>query len=206
MLAAYQDRPTVSHVMKVTGVGYKLATKAVKGPGWPELDLPPFVQLSSPAPDVDLDARTPTDSAALPSEGDAIDIAMSSAISLTKALQKYTSQMLERLENVPADGEISPKTVGVLVRALSGCSTILKQAVSLQRARQEAPRSAFWAELGALLDRATDAELVVIADTGELPLRLISARPASTAQLLRAVSADGPAFDGQTDVVEAPSP
>ena len=44
MLAAYRERPTIKSVMAAGEVGKRIARRAVME-GWPDLSLPPFVEV-----------------------------------------------------------------------------------------------------------------------------------------------------------------
>jgi len=201
MLAAYRERPKIEYVANTCGVGVRMARRAVRK-GWEDLDLPAFqdiVQTESHIPQTktiqtqpqprrlslpELDAQKPSPNPD-PNEPDASDLAMTSAVSVAQVTSQFAQEILERIQvgQGISVGEISPKAILELVRAVNYSNELTKRAIELKELQRDKPNEQFWTELGMLLDRCTEEELVEVAKTGKLPHRLLYEGPKGQPQV-----------------------
>jgi len=189
MLAAYRERPVIQAVMEAGEVGRRIARRAIME-GWPDMSLPPFVELLSGGSSVHKEmavTRESWKSAAL-TQGEAARQAAEEALAARCALdgalqsariqQKLSEELLRRLdsgEQALAE-ELSPKLILQILKGMETTNVTLEKAIKIQRMHMGSPENALGIEIGLLLDLLQTDELEIVAETGELPMRILDQR------------------------------
>lgn len=218
MLAAYRERPTIKSVMAAGGVGKRIARRAVME-GWPDLSLPPFIELMSSGTTVHKEMavlRESWEEAAITKgeaarqaaeEAMAARLAMKSAIQSAQLAHQYAEKVLGLLNNVELSVEdVTPKLVYQLVRTMESSNATLEKAMKIEQMQMGKPEQVLGIQIGILLERCNDSELEVVVTTGELPSRILDQRK----RVIEAVSEESKAEQrallsaGTEDVLEAP--
>ncbi len=191
MLAAYRERPTIKNVMATGKVGAKTAKRAINE-GWPDLSLPPFIELMSGGTSVHKEMarmRESWEEAALTQgeaarqaaeEAMAARVTMDSALRAVRMSQGYAAAILEKIEQgetlIPE--KVTPKLVQSLIRSMESAANIVEKAMKIERLRAGEPEAVLGIQIGILLERCTDAELEVVEKTGEIPRRILGHKEA----------------------------
>lgn len=189
MLSAYRERATIKNVMEAGGVGKRVARRAVME-GWPDHNLPPFVELASSGTTVHKEmarlresweesATTQGEAARMAAEqAQAARITMASALQATQLSQQMAQQMMEKLNNgecaFPED--LTPKIVQQVVRSLDTSAAIVEKAIKIEKMRTGEPEAQLGIQIGIMLERCNDDELDIVIKTGHLPDRLLDQR------------------------------
>ena len=207
MKEAYLARPKIEYVARTCGVGLRMARRAVRQ-GWDDMNLPPLEQ----AVREELKhqgangGQGPTTSGDLALQPASADVLMRSATAMGQMLEQCTNQILGRMQNGEGllDEEISLEMISRLVRANNTCSELLRRSLELQEHEQNKPHESDGVRIGMLLDRCTNEELEHIAETGELPARLIDAHPPGLRELLRAIAEEPTESDEEVAGLDDP--
>jgi hypothetical protein len=206
MLAAYRDEPTIKHVMETTGVGKRVARRAIQD-GWPEYGMTAFRELDhSPVATVREVARLRQhheDQMMVSSEATrmaaertmAARIVMDAALHSMRLSQGYAEAALKELtdRNFPMPEDLGPKHVAQIVKALKDSSIVVKTAMEIMREHTGKSEDTINLDIVALIGRCADEELEGVAETGELPARILDHRALVRAQLATSDLSDGEA-------------
>jgi hypothetical protein len=189
MLAAYRERATIKNVMEAGGVGKRVARRAVME-GWPDHNLPPFVELASSGTSVHKEmarireswedaATTQGEAARMAAEqAMAARVTMDSALQATRLSQKLAVEMMEKLERGECafPDELTPKVVQQVVRSLDTSAAIVEKAIKIEKMRTGEPEAQLGIQIGIMLERCNEDELEIVIKTGHLPDRLLDQR------------------------------
>lgn len=218
MLAAYRERPTIKSVMAAGGVGKRIARRAVME-GWPDLSLPPFIELMSSGSTVHKEMaviRESWEEAAVTQgeaarqaaeEAMAARLAMKSAIQSTQLAHRYAEKVLGLLDGVELSVEdVTPKLIYQLVRTMESSNATLEKAIKIEQMQMGKPEQIMGIQIGVLLERCNNDELEIIISTGALPGRILDQRK----RIIEAVSEESKAeqrallgVDDERDAEEA---
>lgn len=189
MLKAYRERPTIKNIMLATGVGKRVARRAIFE-GWPDQSLPPFVELASGGQDVHKEMaklRESWEEAAIV-QGEATRMAaeqtmaarisMEAAVRAIQVSQRMGQELLNRLENDERvlGEELSARTVKDVVSCLKEATSAVRQAIEIEHIRAGEPEQTLGIQIGILMERCTDEELEDVISSGRLPGRLVGER------------------------------
>lgn len=193
MLAAYRERPTIKNVALAGDVGTKTAKRAIRE-GWPDLSLPPFIELATSGTNVHKEMavyRESWEEAAMTKgeatrraaeEGMAARITMDAAVRSMRMTQGYAERVLEKIDNgdllIPE--KITPRLVGSLVRSMESAANIVEKAMRIERMRAGEPEAVLGIQIGMMLERCNEEELEYVMRTGAIPARIIGQREAAT--------------------------
>jgi len=196
MLKAYRDRPTIKNIMDTVGVGRRLAKRAVTE-GWPDMSLPPFINLLSSGTSVlkemAVNRESWEDKALVQGEAarmaaeqaSAARITMSGAMKATQLSMRLAQEMVDRLdagERLLPD-ELTPKVIGQIVKSMDISAGIVKKALEIEKLRAGEPEAQLGIQIGIMIEGCSLEELEVVASTGELPMRIIDQRKMAKARL-----------------------
>lgn len=190
MLAAYRERPVIQAVMAAGGVGRRIARRAIME-GWPDQSLPPFVELMSGNASVhhemakvreswETSAVTQGEAARQAAEEAlAARVALDSSIRSARIMQRLSEKLLTRIEldqDEILGEELNPKLVLQVLKGMEAVNNTIEKAIRIQRMHLGSPESALGVEIGMLLDTLQTDELEVVAETGEIPMRVLDQR------------------------------
>ena len=191
MLAAYRERPTIKHVSQAGEVGMKTARRAVNE-GWPDLNLPPFIELAASGSNVHKEmavmresweesALTQGEAARMAAEeGLAARITMDAAVRSMRMSQTYAERILEKIDEgemiIPE--KVTPRLVQSLIRSMESASNIVEKAMKIERMRAGEPEKTLGIQIGIMLEKCTLEELSEVASTGHMPARVLGHREA----------------------------
>lgn len=188
MLAAYRERPTIQSVM-AAGAGKRIARRAIME-GWPDLSLPPFIELLSSGTSVhkEMAVMRETWQEAAVTQGEATRLAaeeamaarvsMSAALQASRLAQGYASMLLKKLENgeLSLPEEITPKVMQQIVMALDRSAAVVERAVRIERLRTGEPEATLGSSIIVLINQCKEDELESVIATGTVPSRLLDQR------------------------------
>jgi hypothetical protein len=188
MLAAYRERPTIQSVMEA-GVGKRIARRAIME-GWPDLSLPPFIELLSSGTSVHKEMAVMRENwqEAAVVQGEAARMAaeqaMAARISMAAALQSsrlaqgYAALALKKLEagELALPEEITPKVLQSIVTSLEKSAAVVERAVRIQHMQAGEPEAVLDSQIIVLINQCKDDELDGVIATGCVPGRLLDHR------------------------------
>lgn len=205
MLAAYRDEPTIKHVMEATGVGKRVARRAIQE-GWPDHGLSPFRELDhSQVATLKEAARyrqrhedgilaTCEATRIAAEETMAARIVMDAALKSMRVSQEYAAAALKWLQDnkfpMPEDG-LEPKHIAQLVKSLRDSTETLHTALEIIHQRTGRPGDTLNLNIAVLLDQCADEDLEEVAATGHVPGRVLDHRSLVRAQLTASDMTDG---------------
>lgn len=189
MLAAYRQHPTIKTVMTAGGVGKRIARRAVME-GWPDLGLPPFVELMSSGTSVHKEMAVLRESweEAAVTQGEAARMAaeqamaartvMASAMKSSRVIGKMMSELHEKIDNKESllPEEVTPKVINQVMSAQAKLAETIERAMKIANMRAGEPEKQLGVQIGILLERCNDDELEVVIQCGELPGRVLDQR------------------------------
>ena len=190
MLAAYRERPTIANVMEAGPCGKRAARRAIME-GWPDHGYPPFTELKGDASSIhkemsvfretwaEADVTRGEAARQAAEEAMAARISMDAALKAARLAQGYAAKVLDRLEANPdamIPDDITPKVVLQLCTSLEKSATVVEKAMKVEQMRAGKPEAILGVEIGILIDRCSDDELELVAESGELPARIIDQR------------------------------
>ncbi len=190
MLAAYRERPTIQHVMDSGQCGKRAARRAILE-GWPDHGYPPFVELGGEASSIhkemsvfretwaEADVTRGEAARQAAEEAMAARISMDAALKASRLAQGYAAKVLEKLEQDPDSmipDNITPKIVLQLCTSLEKSAIVVEKAMKVEQMRAGKPEAVLGVEIGILIDRCSNDELELVAQSGELPARIIDTR------------------------------
>jgi hypothetical protein len=189
MLAAYRERPTVKSVRDAGEVGVKVAKRAINT-GWPDMNLPPFIELATPGTSVHkemaLMRESWQESAIVQGEAArhaaeesmAARVVMDAAMKSMKMSLDYAQRVMDQMQEtgVILPSVVTPKTINALVKSMESAANIVEKAMKIERMRLGEPDKTLGIQIGIMLDRCTDEELESVERTGDLPARILGQR------------------------------
>jgi hypothetical protein len=212
MLAAYRDRPTVKHVMAAGDVGRRIARRAIME-GWPDLNLPAFVELAADGTSVHKEmaklretweesAVTQGEAARMAAEqAMAARVTMGSAMKAMRLSQCMADKMLEKIERgeLAMPEELTPQVVRQVVASMDSAASIVKKAIEIEQARAGEPEANLGMQIGIMIERCSETELEDIIRTGHMPDRLLDQRRMVSSHLSDTSSAEAIALGEDTN-------
>jgi hypothetical protein len=189
MLLAYRQRPTIKCIMDTTGVGKRIARRAITE-GWPDHSLPPFVELISGGTSVHKEmavireswedqAITKGEAARMAAEeAMAARTTMKAAMSAMTLTSKVADELMKRLNNSETmlPEEMTTLNLAQLIKAMDNSASIAKKAMEIERLRAGEPEAVLGIQIGMMLERCNDDELEGVIETGTLPARILDLR------------------------------
>jgi hypothetical protein len=191
MRVAYEEHATMTHVIETCGTPALLTKKAILT-GFPEQCLPPLCNKPAPIKSprqhlAELDTESETgirpsglDEAAKQKAHEtlAARVTMKSAMQAAKLSQKYAAKMLELIDSGKAEfpEELTPKVLYQVVKSLEASSAVMERAMKIELLKNGPAEDVLGAEIGSLLGRMTEAEVYIVARTGQIPTRVLAQR------------------------------
>lgn len=204
LLSAWQEKPTVTHLVQTCKVGERQAKRAVYI-GYPEIGAPPLSEVR-PDPilvhakmaeqrDEAMVHRAENEAARRSAEeATAARATLGGAAKTAQAVLHLATRVVELIEQGKleiSEDQVTPKLLLDLCTAIDRSSVAVERAMRIERIHAGEPEAVLGMRIGLLLDQCSTEELNGIRREGRLPLRLLGLaeeRPAERPVIIEAES------------------